>query len=155
MLLNKYKAEFAVDSEGSLADAVRGSDVFVGVSKAKLLTEEMLKSMNENPIVFALANPEPEILWDVAHEWREDVIMATGRSDLPNQVNNVLAFPGIFRGALDSRASCINEEMKKAAVFALAGMVEIPTRERFVPEIFEKGVVEKVAGAVADVARKS
>lgn len=133
--LNKYKAEFAVpldslkhqtgqvDFDGGLGDAVRDADVFVGVSVKGALTSEMLKSMATNPIVFALANPSPEIDWGMAHEVRDDVIMATGRSDFPNQVNNVLAFPGIFRGALDSRAVKINEEMKVAAVRALASLV--------------------------------
>src|SRR3989339_1596262 len=137
--LHESKKEFAVDGDGDLVDAVRGSDVFIGVSKALLLTCEMLKSMNKNPIVFALANPNPEIDWDVAHKVRDDLIMATGRSDFPNQVNNVLAFPGIFRGALDCRASCINEEMKVAAVHALAGLVEEPTRDVFIVSPFEEG----------------
>ncbi|NPE26431.1 malate dehydrogenase [Methanococcoides sp. SA1] len=150
--VNKYKAEFAVDEKGDLASAVRGADVFVGVSKKDLLTPEMLLSMAKNPIVFALANPNPEIDWDLAHETRDDLIMATGRSDFPNQVNNVLAFPGIFRGALDCRASGISEEMKVAAVEALAGMVEEPTRDRFIVSPFEEGVVEGVAEAVGEVA---
>lgn len=161
--MNKYKTEFAVGFDGGLIDAVKGADVFIGVSKANLLKKEMLLLMNEDPIVFALANPHPEVLWEDAHAWRKDVIMATGRSDLPNQVNNVLAFPGIFRGALDSRAVKINEEMKIAAVRALAGMVEekkngtqMNTDEhRIIPDVFDERVVVEVAFAVASAAVKS
>jgi len=153
--LHESKKEFAVDGDGDLVSAVRGSDVFIGVSKALLLTCEMLKSMNKNPIVFALANPNPEIDYALALKTRGDVIMATGRSDFPNQVNNVLAFPGIFRGALDCRAVKINEEMKVAAVHALAGLVEEPTREMFIASPFDRQIVIEVALAVAGAAVES
>jgi len=121
--LNRYKQEFANKTKDrSLADAMRGADVFIGVSGADLVSSEMLKSMADKPIVFALSNPDPEIAYDVAKSTRSDLIMATGRSDYPNQVNNVLGFPFIFRGALDVRASCINESMKVAAVKALCDL---------------------------------
>jgi malate dehydrogenase (oxaloacetate-decarboxylating)(NADP+) len=125
--LNKYKHEFAVDTPlRTLADAMNGADVFIGLSGPDLLTPDMLATMAENPIVFALSNPDPEILPELAHMTRDDLIMATGRSDYPNQVNNVLGFPFIFRGALDVRATCINEEMQIAAVHALAGLAREP-----------------------------
>ncbi len=153
--LHESKMEFAVDMEGSLEDVIEGTDVFIGISVAGVLNVDMLKSMGEDPIVFALANPDPEIDWDLAREAREDVIIATGRSDLPNQVNNVLGFPGIFRGALNCRAKCINEEMKIGAVEALALMVENPTRERFIVGPFEDGVVDRVSEGVEKAARES
>ena len=110
--LNERKKPFATDREiYTLEDAVKGSDVFLGLSVADVLTTEMVQSMNENPVVFALANPNPEIAYDLAIAARPDIVFATGRSDHPNQINNVLGFPYIFRGALDVRASCINEEM--------------------------------------------
>ena len=119
--MNTYKKYFAIDTpKRTLGDAVKNTDVFIGLSVKDTLTPEMLKSMNSQPIVFALANPDPEIRPDVAKKAVPDVIIATGRSDYPNQVNNVLGFPFIFRGALDVQATHINEEMKKAAVFALA-----------------------------------
>lgn len=153
--LHESKRGFAVDFEGKLEDVLKGADVFIGVSKKDLVSVEMLLSMNENPILFVLANPNPEIDRDLACKTREDVIIATGRSDFPNQVNNVLAFPGIFRGALDSRAREINEEMKVAAVEALAGLVEVPSRERFIVGPFEEGVADAVALAVRRVAGES
>ncbi|MFT5563075.1 MAG: malate dehydrogenase (oxaloacetate-decarboxylating)(NADP+), partial [Litorivivens sp.] len=117
--LNKYKQEFAnTTNKRTLRDACEGSDVFIGVSGANLLTEESLMAMAPNPVVFAMANPDPEMLPEVAKSLRDDVIMATGRSDYPNQVNNVLCFPFMFRGALDVRATDINEAMKMAAVHA-------------------------------------
>ncbi len=123
--LNKYKQRFAQDTEArSLADAVRGADVFLGLSVANVLTPEMVKSMSDQPIIFAMANPDPEINYDLAKEARPDAIVATGRSDFPNQVNNVLGFPFIFRGALDVRAKAINEEMKVAATYALAELTK-------------------------------
>jgi len=123
--LNKYKQRFAVDTDArTLADAVRGADVFYGLSVADVLKPEMVKTMAEKPIIFAMANPDPEIKYEVAKEARPDCIMATGRSDYPNQVNNVLGFPFIFRGALDVRASAINEEMKMAAAHALADLTK-------------------------------
>jgi malate dehydrogenase (oxaloacetate-decarboxylating)(NADP+) len=150
---DESKKEFAVKSEKrSLNEVVVGADVFIGVSKAGLLTVDMLKSMSKDPVVFALANPDPEIDWDLARKTREDVIMATGRSDFSNQVNNVLAFPGIFRGALDCRAREINEEMKVAAVEALAGLVDEPTKDRFIVSPFEKRIVTEVALGVAGAA---
>jgi malate dehydrogenase (oxaloacetate-decarboxylating)(NADP+) len=119
--MNKYKEQFAVDTDArDLADAVRGADVFYGLSIANVLSQDMVKSMAESPIIFAMANPDPEIKPELAKEARKDVIIATGRSDYPNQVNNVLGFPFIFRGALDVRAKAINEEMKFAASQALA-----------------------------------
>ena len=113
----------------TIDEAIVGSDVFIGLSKANMMTKEMLISMNKNPIVFAMANPDPEISYKVALKTRDDIIMATGRSDHPNQVNNVLGFPFIFRGALDVRASKINEEMKMAAVYALAQLAKEPVPE--------------------------
>jgi malate dehydrogenase (oxaloacetate-decarboxylating)(NADP+) len=167
--MNEYKARFAVDTPlRSLEDALRGADVFVGVSAAGLVTPEMLKSMADNPIVFAMANPDPEIPYDVAVATRSDVIMATGRSDYPNQVNNVLGFPFIFRGALDVRASAITEEMKVAAARALAALAkeDVPDsvlkayglqtlsfgREYLIPKPFDPRVLLRVAPAVAEAA---
>jgi malate dehydrogenase (oxaloacetate-decarboxylating)(NADP+) len=125
--LDEYKQQFAQDTKDiSLADALNGADVFIGLSKGNLLTGEMIKIMAKDPVVFALANPDPEIPYPDAIEARPDVIMATGRSDYPNQVNNVLGFPFIFRGALDVRATAINEEMKLAAVKALAALAKEP-----------------------------
>ena len=132
--LNKYKIEFATGLNlHTLSDAMKGADVFLGLSKAGVVSQEMVKSMAKNPIVFAMANPDPEISYDDAMSSRDDLIMATGRSDFPNQVNNVLGFPFIFRGALDVRATCINEEMKIAAVHALAGLAK-----QDVPEMVSK-----------------
>jgi malate dehydrogenase (oxaloacetate-decarboxylating)(NADP+) len=125
--LNAAKREFAVDTPfNTLEEALRGADVFLGLSVADVLTQEMVRSMAKNPIVFALANPDPEISWDQAQASRPDIIFATGRSDYPNQVNNVLGFPYIFRGALDVRATAINEEMKIAATRALAELTKEP-----------------------------
>lgn len=119
--MNKYKERLAVDTDArSLSDAVRGSDVFYGLSIADILTVDMVKTMAERPLIFAMANPDPEIRYELAREARPDAIVATGRSDYPNQINNVLGFPFIFRGALDVRARAINEEMKVAACRALA-----------------------------------
>jgi malate dehydrogenase (oxaloacetate-decarboxylating)(NADP+) len=114
----------------SLESAMKGCDVFIGLSKGDIVTEQMVQSMAQNPIVFALANPNPEISYDKAMASRNDIIFATGRSDIPNQVNNVLGFPYIFRGALDVRATQINEEMKIAAAYAIAqlGKEEVPER---------------------------
>ncbi len=125
--LNKYKQEWAVDTDRrTLLDACTGADVFIGLSGPNLLSVEALKAMADNPIVFALSNPDPEIDPEVARKARPDVVMATGRSDYPNQVNNVLGFPFIFRGALDVRATHINTEMKMAAVKALAELAKEP-----------------------------
>jgi len=123
--MNKYKAQFAQETEArTLADAVRGADVFYGLSVANVLTQEMVQSMAERPIIFAMANPDPEIRYELAKDVRPEAIVATGRSDYPNQVNNVLGFPFIFRGALDVRARAINEEMKVAAAHALADLAK-------------------------------
>lgn len=137
--LDKYKQFFAVhDRDMSLDDAMAQADVFLGLSKGGLINKENIKSMNANPIVFALANPDPEISYADATSVREDIIMATGRSDNPNQVNNVLGFPYIFRGALDVRATAINEEMKLAAVRAIAELAKEP-----VPEVVNEAYGEK------------
>jgi len=134
--MNRYKEEFAAEtSKRTLAEALDGADVFVGLSMAGLVTKEMVESMASQPIIFAMANPDPEITPTEVREVRKDAITATGRSDFPNQVNNVLGFPFIFRGALDVRASAINEEMKKAAVFALA---ELARRGEAVPEVVKR-----------------
>jgi malate dehydrogenase (oxaloacetate-decarboxylating)(NADP+) len=131
--MNPYKEEWAWSSEArTLADVLRGADVFVGLSQAGVLTEDMIRSMADHPIIFAMANPDPEISPDVARRVRPDAILATGRSDYPNQVNNVLGFPFIFRGALDVRARKINEQMKLAAVYALA---ELAVRGEAVPNV--------------------
>ncbi len=123
--LNPYKKKFAVETElRTLKEAMKGRDVFVGLSVGGVVSKEMVKSMNERPIIFALANPDPEISYEDAKSTRDDIIMATGRSDYPNQVNNVLGFPFIFRGALDVRARAINDEMKIAAVYALAALAK-------------------------------
>lgn len=142
--------------EGTLADAMKGADVFIGVSVAGAVTQEMVKSMNRDPIIFAMANPTPEIMPDEAKAAGAAVI-GTGRSDFPNQVNNVLAFPGIFRGALDTRATCINEEMKLAAVYALADLIseEELSAEMVIPAPFDPRVAPQVAAAVAKAAMET
>lgn len=133
--------------KGGLEDAMKGADVFVGMAVAGLVSEEMVRSMNPDPIIFAMANPTPEIMPDKAKKGGARIV-ATGRSDFPNQINNVLAFPGIFRGALDARAPKITEKMKVAAAEALASLVKKPTEERILPYALEKGVGEVVAKAV-------
>ena len=170
--LNKYKIEFATEKDyGKLADGIKGADVFVGLSIGGVVSKEMVKSMAVNPIVFAMANPDPEITYDDAISVRDDLIMATGRSDFPNQVNNVLGFPFIFRGALDVRATAINEEMKMAAVRALADLAKekVPEmvinayggedfsfgKEYIIPKPFDPRVLWYVAPAVAKAAIKS
>lgn len=167
--LTPEKAEFATDRDlHSLEDAMKDADVFIGLSMANLVTAEMLVSMADNPIVFAMANPDPEINYDLAIKTRKDVIMATGRSDHPNQVNNVLGFPFIFRGALDVRATAINEEMKMAAVLALAELAKEPVpeqvniaygetrlnfgKEYIIPKPFDPRLIAKVPPAVAKAA---
>ncbi|WP_100399979.1 NAD(P)-dependent malic enzyme [Bacillus sp. FJAT-44742] len=142
--------------QGSLEDAIIGADVFIGVSVAGALTQEMVEEMSEDSIIFAMANPVPEIMPAEAIAAGAKVI-GTGRSDLPNQVNNVLAFPGIFRGALDCRASTINEEMKLAAVYSIADLIpewEL-SPEYIIPQPFDKRVVPAVRGAVIDAAINS
>ena len=170
--LNKYKQEFATDLDlYTLEDAMRGADVFFGLSVGGVVSKEMLRSMADNPIVFAMANPDPEITYEDALDARNDVIIATGRSDYPNQVNNVLGFPFIFRGALDVRATKINEEMKKAAVYALAGLAQEPVpevvakaynvtnlsfgRQYIIPKPLDPRLITVVAPAVAKAAIES
>jgi malate dehydrogenase (oxaloacetate-decarboxylating)(NADP+) len=170
--INPYKQELATDLElETLEEAVEGADVFVGLSVAGCLTKDMVRSMNERPIIFAMANPDPEITYEDALEARPDVIMATGRSDYPNQVNNVLGFPFIFRGALDVRATCINEEMKQAAARALADLAkeDVPDSvmkaygvsklhfgpEYLIPKPFDHRVLISEAAAVAQAAMDS
>ena len=167
--MNRYKEQFARETDArTLAEALRGVDVFCGLSVANCVTPEMLLSMADNPIVFAMANPDPEIAWELAVATRDDVIMATGRSDYPNQVNNVLGFPFIFRGALDVRATAINEEMKLAATYALAALArqDVPDsvrrayrvdriefgRDYIIPKPFDHRVLLWVAPAVAKAA---
>ncbi len=137
--LDEQKKSFARKGKNlSMAEAMKGSDIFIGLSKGNVISQDMVRSMSRNPIVFAMANPDPEITWEEATSVRKDIIMATGRSDYPNQVNNVLGFPYIFRGALDVRATCINEEMKLAAVKALAELAKTP-----VPDIVNMAYNEK------------
>lgn len=140
---------------GSLADAVKGADVFIGVSGPGVLTGEMIETMNPDPIIFAMANPEPEILPEIAIMAGAKVI-GTGRSDYPNQINNVLAFPGLFKGALSVRAKKITETMKAAAAYAIAGMVknEELSADYIIPSPLRKDVADAVAAAVADAWRK-
>lgn len=153
--MNKFKDALALitnrgHKKGSLADAFVDADVFIGVSAPGIVSNEMVRSMSENPIIFAMANPSPEIMPDIAKA-AGALVVGTGRSDFPNQVNNVLAFPGIFRGALDVQASEINEEMKMAAVYAIAGLIESDElhRDYVVPNPFDRRVVASVAEAVA------
>lgn len=159
--LNPIKEEMSKISnrkmkKGNLAEVVKDADVFIGVSAPGVLTADMVKTMAENPIVFAMANPTPEIMPDEAKS-AGVAVMATGRSDFPNQINNVLAFPGIFRGALDVRAKDINDDMKLAAAYAIADIVTDSERsaEYIIPNSFNKEVTPAVAAAVADAARKS
>ena len=159
--LNAEKAEMAKISnlqkkQGSLADMLVGADVFIGVSAPGTVTPEMVKTMAPNPILFPMANPVPEIMPDLAREAGAAVI-GTGRSDFPNQINNVLAFPGIFRGALDVRASDINAEMKVAAAYAIANLIDDKdlTPDYIIPNPFDKRVAPAVAKAVAEAAKKT
>ena len=142
--------------QGTLADAMKGADVFIGISAPGVVTEEMIKSMASNPVVFPMANPVPEIMPDLAKAAGAAVV-GTGRSDFPNQINNVLAFPGIFRGALDVRASDINDEMKKAAAYAIAELISDDelNAENIMPKAFDPRVKDAVADAVRKAARKS
>ena len=141
---------------GSLADAMKGADVFIGVSAPNIVNEEMVKSMADKPVIFSMANPTPEIMPDVAKKAGAAVV-GTGRSDFPNQINNVLAFPGIFRGALDCRASEINEEMKVAASYAIASLVgdDELNPEYILPQAFDKRIGKAVAEAVKKAAVKT
>jgi len=170
--LTTQKAEFATDRKiDSLDQAMINADVFIGLSTSNIVSQDMLKSMASNPIVFAMANPDPEIKYKLAVKTRDDIIMATGRSDNPNQVNNVLGFPFIFRGALDVRATTINEEMKKAAVVALAELAKEPVPEQvniaygetrltfgkdyIIPKPFDPRLIAAIPPAVAKAAIKS
>ncbi len=170
--LNKFKQEFITDRNiDTLAEAVEGADLFLGLSVANMLTKEMLSAMAKNPIVFAMANPDPEISWEDAMSTRDDLIFATGRSDYPNQINNVLGFPFIFRGALDVRASTINEEMKLAASKALASLTKEPIpkcvlkaynlkklsfgKDYIIPKPLDPRLLAHVASAVAKAAIES
>lgn len=171
--LTPEKAEFATDRRDieTLADAMRGADIFLGVSVADVVTPEMVQSMNDNPLVFACANPNPEISYEKAKASRPDLIFATGRSDYPNQINNVLGFPYIFRGALDTRARAINEEMKLAAVYAIAELAKQPVPdvvnaaygmqklqfgpEYILPKPMDPRLITKVSAAVAKAAMES
>ena len=170
--LNKYKQEFITDRDiDTLAEAVKGADLFLGLSTADMLSKEMLATMAENPIVFAMANPNPEITYEDAMATRDDLIFATGRSDYPNQINNVLGFPFIFRGALDVRASTINEEMKLAASKALAALAKEPVpdvvlkaynvdklvfgKEYIIPKPLDPRLISCVASCVAKAAMDS
>ena len=159
--LNTEKAEMAEITnkqmrKGTLADVIKGADVFIGVSAPGCLTPEMVKSMNENPIIFAMANPTPEIMPDLAKEAGAAVV-GTGRSDFPNQINNVLVFPGIFRGALDCRAKDINDEMKIAAAKAIADYIpeDKLNADYIIPSALDRGVAAAVAEAVKKAARET
>ncbi len=170
--LTKEKKYFATNRDiKTLEEAMVNSDVFIGLSMANIVTKKMLKTMSNDPIVFAMANPDPEINYEKAMSVRDDIIFATGRSDLPNQVNNVLGFPFIFRGALDVRATKINEEMKKAAVIALAELAKKPVPEQvniaydetklnfgkdyIIPKPFDPRLISEIPPAVAKAAIKS
>ena len=171
--LNKFKRDFATDRDDvhTLAEALVGADVFVGLSVADVLTPAMIQSMAPRPIVFALANPDPEISYEKAMESRDDLIFATGRSDYPNQINNVLGFPYIFRAALDCRATAINEEMKKAAAIAIAALAHAPVpediaeaygaadlhfgREYILPKPFDRRLLTTVVPAIIEAAEAS
>lgn len=167
--VNEYKAEFAnPTSKRTLAEACEGADVFIGLSGADLLSPEVLKTMADKPVIFACSNPDPEIAPDLAKATRSDLIMATGRSDFPNQVNNVLGFPFIFRGALDVRATAINEEMKVAAVEAIRDLAKEPVPQEvldacdiselsfgpdyIIPKPVDTRLLGRVASAVAQAA---
>ena len=170
--LNEYKRLFATDRDiHSLEEAIAGADIFAGFSKGGVLTKDMVRKMADNPIIMALANPNPEIGYDDAKEVRPDALIATGRSDFPNQVNNVIGFPYIFRGALDTRASRINEEMKIAAVHAIADLAKeaVPTDilkaynidelhfgpEYIIPKALDPRLFKRVSVAVAKAAVKT
>ena len=167
--LSKEKLTFAADTDKkTLSDAIDGSDVFIGVARGNLVTQEMVKSMAKRPIIFALSNPDPEISPVDVYACRDDVLMATGRSDYPNQVNNVLGFPYIFRGALDANSKIINTEMKVAAVHALKDLVKLPApkelieiykdtsltfgKDYFIPKPFDPRLIKVVPKAIFDAA---
>ena len=171
-VVNKYKAAYAVDTDKkTLADALDGADVFIGVARGNLVTKKMIKSMAKNPIVFALSNPDPEISVEDVFACRDDAVMATGRSDFPNQVNNVLGFPYIFRGALDANSKIINTEMKVAAVHAIKDIAKLPVpqslleiyqvdelsfgKDYFIPKPFDPRLIDLIPKAIFDAAVKS
>jgi malate dehydrogenase (oxaloacetate-decarboxylating) len=158
--LNQEKRAYAEKTnpkniQGSLQDCMQGADVFIGLSAGKMITVDDIKKMNKDPLVFAMANPEPEIMPELA--WPHVAVMATGRSDYPNQINNVLCFPGIFKGALECRASDINEEMKIAAAHAIASIIDDQhlSPEYIIPSVFNTDVVTRVSEAVIEAARAS
>ena len=170
--VNKYKALFEIETDKkTLSDAMDSADVFIGVARGNLVSQKMVKSMADKPIIFALSNPDPEISPSDVYNCRDDVLMATGRSDYPNQVNNVLGFPYIFRGALDANAKIINTEMKIAAVHALKDLAKLPVPESvlevyqikelsfgkdyFIPKPFDPRLIELVPKAIFDAAVKS
>ncbi|MDC1449613.1 malate dehydrogenase [Candidatus Thioglobus sp.] len=167
--LSKEKLAFAVDTDKkTLSDAIDGADVFIGVARGNLVTQEMVKSMAKRPIIFALSNPDPEISPVDVYACRDDVLMATGRSDYPNQVNNVLGFPYIFRGALDANSKIINTEMKVAAIHALKDLVKLPApkelieiykgtsltfgKDYFIPKPFDPRLIKVVPKAIFEAA---
>ncbi len=171
-IVNRYKAAFAIDTDKkTLGDAIEGADVFIGVARGNLVTQEMIKSMAKKPIIFALSNPDPEISVEDVFACRDDALMATGRSDFPNQVNNVIGFPYIFRGALDANSKIINTEMKVAAVHAIRGLAKLPVPESiletyqvdelrfgadyFIPKPFDPRLIELIPKAIYDAAIKS
>jgi malate dehydrogenase (oxaloacetate-decarboxylating)(NADP+) len=166
---NNRHLAVAPSAAKTLADVMPGADVFIGVSAANALSADLLKLMAAKPVVFALANPDPEILPSIAHAVRDDILMATGRSDFPNQVNNALCFPYLFRGALDAKAKQITDEMQIAAAHALAALAREPVpadvlqaynltslsfgKDYIIPKPFDKRLLARVSGAVADAAR--
>ncbi len=171
-IVNKYKAAFAVDTDKkTLEDALDGADVFIGVARGNLVTQTMVKSMAKKPIIFALSNPDPEISVEDVFTCRDDALMATGRSDFPNQVNNVIGFPYIFRGALDANSKIINTEMKIAAVHAIKDISKLPVpkslldiyevdelsfgKDYFIPKPFDHRLIELIPKAIFDAAVNS
>ena len=171
-IVNKYKAAFAVDtSKKTLGDAIEGADVLIGVARGNLVTQAMIKSMAKKPIIFALSNPDPEISVEDVFACRDDALMATGRSDFPNQVNNVIGFPYIFRGALDANSKIINTEMKVAAVHAIKDLAKLPApqslleiyqvkelsfgKDYFIPKPFDPRLIDLIPKAIFDAAVKS
>ena len=171
-IVNKYKAAFAVDtSKKTLGDAIDGADVLIGVARGNLVTQAMIKSMAKKPIIFALSNPDPEISVEDVFASRDDALMATGRSDFPNQVNNVIGFPYIFRGALDANSKIINTEMKVAAVHAIKDLAKLPApqslleiyqvkelsfgKDYFIPKPFDPRLIDLIPKAIFDAAVKS
>ncbi len=171
-IVNKYKAAFAVDTDKkTLGEAIDGADVFIGVARGNLVTKSMIRSMAKKPIIFALSNPDPEISVEEVFACRDDAVMATGRSDFPNQVNNVIGFPYIFKGALDANSKIINTEMKVAAVHAIKDLAKLPVPESllemyqvdelsfgedyFIPKPFDSRLIELIPKAIYDAAIKS